>query len=161
MQVNLHVLTGWPFYRVKARLPSVDKSVLGLKIQKLRKDLGLSQRVLAAKSGVAYATIQEIEGGAGNPTIDTLAALTKTLGTSAPALFGSPVPANQQAESGELFPQQVKPEILAKLLPWFLKAGPATRAITLYLLSPDLDEVFLEPLSPERRQALLLLLRTS
>lgn len=57
----------------------VDKAYLGEKLKRLRKAKKLSQRALAAKSGVAYATIQELEKAKGNPKLDTLDALSQCL----------------------------------------------------------------------------------
>lgn len=66
----------------------MDKVKLGQKIRELRKRAGFSQRTLSDTSGVAYATLQDIEAGRGNPTIDTLFSLAKALGTTLEALTG-------------------------------------------------------------------------
>ena len=46
----------------------------------LRKRRGLSQRQLAAKSGVQQAEISRIEGGRANPTLETISVLARSLG---------------------------------------------------------------------------------
>jgi transcriptional regulator with XRE-family HTH domain len=112
----------------------MDKSKLGHKTQELRKAMGYSQRSLSAKSGVAYATIQAIEGGEGNPTIDTLEALSKTLGEPLVDVFTSqPPPAK---------PDRAAQERLLKN--WFEasevlnaigRAKPLRRLVGLYILT--------------------------
>jgi len=52
---------------------------------RLTRDLTLAQ--VAAQSGVAKSTLSQIEAGATNPTIGTLAAVAVTLGTSVGALL--------------------------------------------------------------------------
>jgi len=71
----------------------MDKVKLGLKIRTLRDAGGYSQRTLSAKSGVAYATLQDIEKGKGNPTVDTIEALAKTLGEPLIGLYSGRIPA--------------------------------------------------------------------
>jgi DNA-binding XRE family transcriptional regulator len=46
----------------------------------LRKRRGLSQRQLAAKSGIQQAEISRIEGGRANPTLETISVLARSLG---------------------------------------------------------------------------------
>lgn len=46
----------------------------------LRKRRGLTQRQLAAKSGIQQAEISRIEGGRANPTLETISLLARTLG---------------------------------------------------------------------------------
>ena len=50
----------------------------------------MSQEQLAAKAGLSYKFVGEVERGTGNPTVDTLAALSDALGVDAPELFGEP-----------------------------------------------------------------------
>ncbi|SEW14772.1 helix-turn-helix domain-containing protein [Chitinophaga arvensicola] len=53
---------------------------LGKKIQQRRELLGLLQTQLAALSGVSTRTIQLVEQGKGNPSLQTLVQLTDPLG---------------------------------------------------------------------------------
>lgn len=46
----------------------------------LRKEEGLSQSALAAKSGIAQSEVSRIERGALNPTVNTLSSLARSLG---------------------------------------------------------------------------------
>lgn len=51
----------------------------GLALERVRASKGLSQRGLAAISGITQATIAQIESGKANPTVKTLDALAKAL----------------------------------------------------------------------------------
>jgi transcriptional regulator with XRE-family HTH domain len=50
----------------------------------------MSQEQLAAKAGLSYKFVGEIERATGNPTVDTLAALADALGVDATHLLGDP-----------------------------------------------------------------------
>jgi transcriptional regulator with XRE-family HTH domain len=54
---------------------------LAVSVIELRRKAGLSQRQLAARSGVQQADISRIEAGDANPTLATIAALAYALGT--------------------------------------------------------------------------------
>jgi transcriptional regulator with XRE-family HTH domain len=60
---------------------------LGENVRRLRLERGLSVVDLAARSGIARATLTQLEGGRGNPTIDTIAALAGVLGAEADGLL--------------------------------------------------------------------------
>ncbi len=49
-----------------------DQDEVGFRLKHLRTEYGLSQRQLSKKSGVANATISQIEAGSLNPTVGTL-----------------------------------------------------------------------------------------
>jgi ribosome-binding protein aMBF1 (putative translation factor) len=53
---------------------------LANQVIELRKQLGLSQSALAERSGIDQADISRIERGVGNPTWNTVRALTRALG---------------------------------------------------------------------------------
>ena len=53
---------------------------LGRRLQELRTNASLSAAELARRSGVARATLTQLEAGSGNPTLDTLYALADALG---------------------------------------------------------------------------------
>jgi transcriptional regulator with XRE-family HTH domain len=53
--------------------------VVGTHLRRLRADQGLSLSDLARGSGVAKATLSALEGGRGNPTLETLSALAAAL----------------------------------------------------------------------------------
>ena len=58
-------------------------------IRELRATRDLSLAQLSAQSGVAKSTLSQIEAGATNPTLGTLAAVAATLGTSVDGLIAS------------------------------------------------------------------------
>jgi len=57
-----------------------DVETIGRNIKQVRMARGLSQAELARRSGIAKATLSQLEVAKGNPTIETLFALTKVLG---------------------------------------------------------------------------------
>lgn len=52
---------------------------IGRRLAQRRLELGLSQQVLATRTGLQQAEISRIESGAGNPTFDTLETLSSGL----------------------------------------------------------------------------------
>ena len=66
------------------------RSRLGSRLRELRRSQHLSQEGLAAKAGLSYKFVGEIERATGNPTVDTLAALAEALGVDATHLLGDP-----------------------------------------------------------------------
>lgn len=65
---------------------------LSRNLRRLRAERGLSFAELAAVSGVAKATITNLEAGKGNPTVETMCALSAALGVSYGALLAEPEP---------------------------------------------------------------------
>jgi transcriptional regulator with XRE-family HTH domain len=59
-------------------------------LRSLRTRRGLSVVALAERSGVARATLTNLEAGRGNPTVDTLYALADALGAALSDLIGEP-----------------------------------------------------------------------
>jgi transcriptional regulator with XRE-family HTH domain len=71
-------------------------------VRRLRADRGLSAAGLARASGVARATLAELEAGRGNPTVETLYGLASVLGvTLADLLVEAEAPAVQVVRAGE------------------------------------------------------------
>ena len=60
---------------------------IGAKVRRLREAKGLSQEQLAVYSGLSVATVDSIERGIRNPTIETLQAIAETLDIAASELF--------------------------------------------------------------------------
>ncbi len=58
----------------------MDKETIGKYIKQRRKELNVTQPVLATLSGIGLNTLVAIERGAGNPQIDTLNTVLDTLG---------------------------------------------------------------------------------
>ncbi len=85
-------------------------------VRRLRADRGLSAAGLARASGVARATLAELEAGRGNPTVETLYGLASVLGvTLAELLVETDAPAVQVVRAGE-GPQVAGPVLQARLL---------------------------------------------
>jgi len=63
-----------------------EQDLLGQAIKARREQLGLTLRALALKSGVSSSMISDIERGTKSPTISTLSAIARALGTPVSAL---------------------------------------------------------------------------
>ena len=71
-------------------------------LRRLRTARGLSAAALARESGVARATLAELEAGRGNPTVETLYGLAKVLGiTFADLLVEAEAPPVHVVRAGE------------------------------------------------------------
>jgi transcriptional regulator with XRE-family HTH domain len=71
-----------------------DVGVLGRNVRRIRQEHRLSLGGLAARAGVAKQTLANLEGGSGNPTVETLLAVARALGVGVNWLvteWGSPV----------------------------------------------------------------------
>lgn len=55
------------------------KSLLGKGLQRLKRDAGLTQGALAAKSGISRVTFARLEAGEQDPRYETLLALVKAI----------------------------------------------------------------------------------
>ncbi|WP_324277863.1 helix-turn-helix transcriptional regulator [Blastococcus brunescens] len=71
-----------------------DLEMLGRNVRRIRGERQLSLGALAQKSGLAKQTLANLEGGGGNPTVDTLLRVARALGVGVNWLvteWGSPV----------------------------------------------------------------------
>ena len=96
----------------------MDDSVktIAANVRRLRAERGLSAAGLARASGVARATLAELEAGRGNPTVETLYGLASVLGvTLADLLVEAEAPAVQVVRAGE-GPHVSGPVLQARLL---------------------------------------------
>jgi transcriptional regulator with XRE-family HTH domain len=85
-------------------------------VRRLRAARGLSAAALARESGVARATLAELEAGRGNPTVETLYGLAKVLGiTFADLLVEADAPPVHVVRAGE-GAQVAGAEVQARLL---------------------------------------------
>ena len=85
-------------------------------VRRLRTGRGLSAAALARASGVARATLAELEAGRGNPTVETLYGLASVLGvTLADLLIEPEAPAVTVVRAGE-GPHVAGPVLEARLL---------------------------------------------
>jgi transcriptional regulator with XRE-family HTH domain len=88
---------------------------IGANLRALRARRNLSVVALAERSGVARATLTRLEAGQGNPTIDTLYALSDALGAALSDLIGEPTTAHVEVlRAGE--GTQVTGSVSARLL---------------------------------------------
>src|SRR3954451_18456643 len=91
------------------------KAIAG-NLRRLRTARGLSAAALARESGVARATLTELEAGRGNPTVDTLHRLARVLGvTFADLLVQADAPPVHVVRAGE-GPQVPGAVVQARLL---------------------------------------------
>lgn len=80
----------------------VTVKAIAANVRRLRADRGLSAAGLARASGIARATLAELEAGRGNPTVETLYGLASVLGvTLADLLVEAEAPAVQVVRAGE------------------------------------------------------------
>jgi transcriptional regulator with XRE-family HTH domain len=85
-------------------------------VRRLRAERALSAAGLARASGVARATLSELEAGRGNPTVETLYGIASVLGvTLAELLVGAEAPAVHVVRAGE-GPHVSGPVLQARLL---------------------------------------------
>ncbi|HEX6618767.1 MAG TPA: helix-turn-helix transcriptional regulator, partial [Solirubrobacteraceae bacterium] len=69
-------------------------NALAANLRRLRAERGLSTVALARDSGVARATLAQIEAGRGNPTLETLYALANTLQVALADVIAPPIAAD-------------------------------------------------------------------
>jgi transcriptional regulator with XRE-family HTH domain len=96
----------------------VEDSVktIAANVRRLRAERGLSAAGLARASGVARATLAELEAGRGNPTVETLYGIASVLGaTLAELLVQAEAPSVQVVRAGE-GPHVSGPVLQARLL---------------------------------------------
>jgi transcriptional regulator with XRE-family HTH domain len=96
----------------------VDATVTAIaaNVRRLRAERGLSAAGLARASGVARATLTELEAGRGNPTVETLYGIASVLGVTLADLLGEvESPAVEVVRAGE-GPQVGGPVLAARLL---------------------------------------------
>src|SRR4051812_26403894 len=92
------------------------KAIAG-NVRRLRTGRGLSAAGLARASGVARATLAELEAGRGNPTVDTLYALASVLGVPlADLLVAREAPAAVHVVRAGQGPHVSGPVVQARLL---------------------------------------------
>lgn len=141
----------------------MDAKDFGKKIQSLRKQRGLSQEELAAKSGVARRALQRIESGSGNPTVDTIKSLATVLEfdpfqteqkepmISEAMIYGAAKKAVMEAlvmSPARHYGAEIPPEVAAN----WQKAGTTRQLLCLYLLTGE--DQYKRALKPELKSRL-------
>jgi transcriptional regulator with XRE-family HTH domain len=77
-------------------------ATLGRNVRRVRQERQLSLGGLAARTGLAKQTLANLEGGQGNPTVETLLAVAQSLGIGVEVLltdWGSPVLVRRQTDA--------------------------------------------------------------
>jgi transcriptional regulator with XRE-family HTH domain len=105
----------------------MDKRALGEKIKRLRGDV--PQRDFAANAKVAYGAVQSIEWGDGNPTLDTLIAISKKLN----------VPVSELLEEPRVGPSPLALSSVGEFLQKISTLSPDRLNAVLALVYDDLD----------------------
>jgi transcriptional regulator with XRE-family HTH domain len=143
----------------------MEKSKIGEKIKRLRNLAGLSQEEMAASAHIAHRSLQRIESGEANPTLDTLEAIAKGLKTTVEALISERSnnrPLRQKLTTTEeralakrliKNPESALFQDMAQILEQLLAADEERRALIMTLLFHDIEMV--EPyLSDDTAEAL-------
>ena len=107
-------------------MPDGIKDFLAERVKDRRREAGISQDVLAERSGLSLALISEIERKATNPSLTTLAKLAKGLDLSIAELLDQ----EEYLHSGERIIELIQRN-LSKLTPEQLKIVLALTRITL------------------------------
>src|SRR5688572_10932725 len=79
-----------------------DVGTVGRNVRRLRGERQLSLSALALQAGLAKQTLANLESGRGNPTVETLLAVSRALGVGATWLlaeWGSPVIVHRSGET--------------------------------------------------------------
>lgn len=99
---------------------------IGMRIQRLRRERGLSLSELAHRAGVGKATLSGLEAGTRtNPTVETLYSITGQLGVPLAAVLPEPVAADH-AETGDAATTFHGAAVSGTLLEAFTDAGITT-----------------------------------
>jgi transcriptional regulator with XRE-family HTH domain len=105
-------------------MPNEILQMVGTNLRRLRADHALSLSDLSRTSGVAKATLSALEGGRGNPTLETLSAVAAALEVPMGDLIGASAPAPVQvvrSDEGTAIPGTVSE---LRLVARFTPSGP-------------------------------------
>jgi transcriptional regulator with XRE-family HTH domain len=95
-------------------------AAVGRHVRRFREARGMSVSELARQAGLSKATLSKLEGGAGNPTIGTVAAIAVALRLPLGDLIPAPVPAEPTVHRGTADPDHSRQELLHRLGPGVL-----------------------------------------
>jgi transcriptional regulator with XRE-family HTH domain len=90
----------------------VNTSEIGRAVRRKRKELGLSLRGVAEKTGISASTLSRIENGAGKPDADNIGRLSEWLKVPLERMIGGPPVGEQAARPVVYFPQEATPDIV-------------------------------------------------
>ena len=77
------------------------KELVAASLKRERTRAGLSLTELARRAGIGKSTLSQLESGEGNPSVETLWALSTALGVQFSALLDSPIPTVEVIRFGE------------------------------------------------------------
>jgi transcriptional regulator with XRE-family HTH domain len=96
-------------------------TALAANLRRLRAERGISTVALARDSGVARATLAQLEAGRGNPTLETLYALANTLGVGLAEVIAAPAVEDVEVvradEGARVAGAAVRARLVARLSP--------------------------------------------
>ena len=99
--------------------PDAPLAAVGANLRRLRAERGMSTVALARDSGVARATLAQLEAGRGNPTLETLYGLANTLGVGLGELIAPPAVAEVEvvraADGAHVAGAAVRARLVARL----------------------------------------------
>ncbi|OIV35947.1 hypothetical protein BIV57_18855 [Mangrovactinospora gilvigrisea] len=110
----------------------LDRIAAALRRERTRAGLSLSE--LAKRAGVAKSTLSQLEGGTGNPSVETLWALATTLGVPFSVLVDPPRPAVTVIRAGE---GPAVPSEHADYTATLLSASPPGARRDIYLITAE------------------------
>lgn len=87
MSCHLMYCIAYAFVMTQRDSYSIPKTRLGLEIARLRDQKGMSQRQFALYLGLDRVTLNRIESGTGNPTLETLIRIAQGLDVDLEDLF--------------------------------------------------------------------------
>jgi transcriptional regulator with XRE-family HTH domain len=90
----------------------VNTGEIGQAVRRKRKELGLSLRGVAEKTGISASTLSRIENGAGKPDADNIARLSAWLNVPLERMMGGRPVGNRGAKPVIYFPQEATPDIV-------------------------------------------------
>ena len=90
----------------------VNTAELGRAINRRRRELGMSLRDVADKTGVSASTLSRIENGTGKPDADNIARLTLWLEVPMERILGHPSDESNAEKAVVYYPHESTPEIV-------------------------------------------------
>ena len=103
---------------------SAPVNAVAANLRRLRADRGMSTVALARESGVARATLAQLEAGRGNPTLETLYALSNTLGVALADVIAPPSIADVEVVRAAEGPRVAGAAVRARLVARVSGRGP-------------------------------------
>ncbi|OLR94866.1 helix-turn-helix domain-containing protein [Actinokineospora bangkokensis] len=110
------------------------REVIARSLRRERERSGLSLGELGRRAGVAKSTLSQLEAGTGNPSIETLWAVSSALGVPFSRLVDPPAPVVRVVRLGEA---EAVPSDSADYTTALLSAGPPGARRDLYLVSAE------------------------